>query len=377
MESIDITIIGAGIIGLAVADKLAGKNRSIYVLETLAGFGQEASSRNSEVIHAGIYYPPNSLKALACVEGNRLTYEICQNNNIAYKKLGKLIVASTAAEIRQLEQLQQNGQNNGVSGLEILDRQAIKRLEPAVEAQAALYSPETGIVDSHNLMRYFFQQAQAAGVEFAWRTEAARLSKDKQGYTVFVRDADGSDFSFSTKILINCAGLNSASLADSVGIDIKKKRYLLKYCKGQYFRLSNAKSALVKRLIYPVPDSSGVSLGIHATPDLDQGLRLGPDASYIEKDAVNYDIDLTQRAKFAQDAGRFLPFIEVDDLTADTAGIRAKLQGPNEDVRDFVICHEEDNGFPGFVNLIGIDSPGLTSAAFIGGYVEKIVSGLL
>lgn len=362
---------------MAISVFVSKQERTVYVLEKNPSFGQEASSRNSEVIHAGLYYPQDSLKAKACVEGNRLTYEICQNNKISYKKLGKLIVACEEVEIKRLEQLLVNGQKSGVPGLKIIDQAEVKNMEPNIRAQAALYSPSTGIVDSHSLMQYFFQKAKTQGAEFVFQAEVRKIKNQNGGYEVEVCDADGTDFCFFTRVLINCAGLNSDLIAESVGIDIEKEDYKLKPCKGEYFRVGSNKSRLVKHLIYPEPDENEISLGIHATPDLGEGLRLGPDAQYIEREEIDYNLDNSKREEFCCAVNRFLPFIELEDLTADTAGIRAKLQGPSEPFRDFVICHEEQKGLPGLINLIGIDSPGLTSAPWIAKYVQDIVETIV
>ncbi len=377
MEKADITIIGAGIIGLAVSACVSQQARTVFVLERNTSFGQEASSRNSEVIHAGIYYLPNSLKARTCVEGNQLIYEICEKNNIRCKKLGKLIVACEKEEIAELEHLFENGQGNGVSGLRILSIEELKELEPNIKAKAALYSPNTGVVDTHNLMRHFLQKAKAKGAEFAFRTEVTRIDRQAGGYKVAVCDSDGSIFSFFTRVLINCAGLNSDVLAKISGVDIAAANYILKFCKGEYFRLGAAKAHLVEHLIYPVPDKKEISLGIHATPDLEGGLRLGPDAQYIERSKADYNVDDSKKEKFWRSASRFLPFIRPEDLIADTAGIRPKLQGPDNGFRDFVICHEKDKALPGLINLIGIDSPGLTAAPAIAKYVQDMVEEIL
>ena len=376
MEKADIAIIGAGIVGLAVSEAVSEKAGTIYVLEKNHTFGQEASSRNSEVLHAGIYYPPGSLKARTCLEGSRLIFEICSANNIAHKRVGKLIVADGPQELEAIEALLSKGRNNGVAGLEIFDQRQLTRIEPKISARAALYSPNTGIVDSHNLMRYFFKRAQAKGAEFSFNTEVYRIEPGKQGYTLTVRDADGNDFSFLASIVINCAGLNSDVVAALCGIDIHRYGYQLNFCKGQYFRLNAKKSGLINRLIYPLPDARGVSLGIHATPDLGGGLRLGPDARYIQKSAADYEVDQSQKAYFAQMCNRFLPFIKAEDLSADTAGIRAKLQGPKGDFRDFIIADEKDKGLPGLINLIGIDSPGLTASAAIAMRVRDLLKNL-
>ena len=254
MEKTDITIVGAGIIGLAVGASISKQNRAIYVLEKNISFGQETSSRNSEVIHAGIYYPKDSLKARTCVEGNRMIYEICERSKIPYKKAGKLIVACEPEEVKGLEQLLQNGEQNGILGLEILGEKEIKSLEPNIKALAALYSPSTGIVDSHNLMRHFFQRAKACGTEFVFHAEVTQIEKQNGEYKVTVRDADGTDFSFLTHILINSSGLNSDIIAEVVGIDTKKADYIIKFCKGEYFRVKRDNIQLVKHLVYTVPD---------------------------------------------------------------------------------------------------------------------------
>ena len=377
MEKVDITIIGAGVVGLAISAAVSKNNRAVYALEKNANFGQEASSRNSEVIHAGIYYPEGSLKATACVEGNHRLYEICARENIPHKKLGKLIVAVEQEEVKHLEQLLRNGKVNGVAGLRILNGKEIKELEPRARARAALYSPNTGIIDSHNLMRHFFQKAKAQGVEFVFQTEAKQIHRQNSGYQLEVGEANGANFSFQSRILINCAGLNSDMIAQSAGIDIKQAGYFLKFCKGEYFRVAGSKCRLIEHLIYPVPDEKERSLGIHATPDLGGGLRLGPDAQYIKRDEADYDVDNAKKGEFSHAVSRFLPFIETDDLSADTAGIRAKLQGPENGFRDFVICHEEEKGFPGFINLVGIDSPGLTASPAIAKYVENLVDKLI
>lgn len=375
MEQVDITVIGAGIIGLAVSASVSSNEKSVYVLEKNASFGQETSSRNSEVIHCGMYYPSNSIKAKACVKGNQMIYEICAKNSIPCKKLGKLIVACEDKEITELENLMHNGQQNGVEGLMMLDKKEIEEMEPNIKAQKALYSPNTGIVDTHNLMQYFFQKAKAQGTEFVFRSEVIHITKLKAGFKVNIRDADGSDFSFVTGILINCAGLNSDSVAELSGIDTQEANYRLKFCKGEYFRASGRKSRLIKHLVYPVPDA--VSLGIHATPDLQGSLRLGPDAQYIEQEQANYSIDDSKKAHFAQAVNKFLPFIKVEDLSGDIAGIRPKLQGPENGFRDFVICNEEKRGFTGLINLIGIESPGLTAAPCIAKYVHDMVEKII
>ncbi|MBN3039190.1 MAG: NAD(P)/FAD-dependent oxidoreductase [Candidatus Omnitrophica bacterium] len=377
MEKIDIAIVGTGITGLAVSAFLCELDKSIFVLEKNENFGQESSSRNSEVVHAGIYYPQQSMKAKYCVEGNRLIYEICAKNGISYKKLGKLIAASEESEIEKLDALLEKGKANGVEGLRIIAKDEIRKLEPNVNAAAALLSPNTGIVDTHNLMKYFYTKAKDQGVEFVFNSGVNAINKKGEEYVVTVRDTDRTDFSFLTRVLINCAGLNSDKIAEMAGIDINKAGYSLNYCKGQYFRVGGLKSQMIKHLIYPVPDEKEISLGIHATPDLGGGLRLGPDAQYIEREQANYIVDESKKDYFAKRAAKLLPFIDSEDLTADTAGIRPKLQGPQSGFRDFVLAHEKHRGFKGLINLIGIDSPGLTAAPALAKEVLEIVKELL
>jgi len=373
MEKIDITIIGAGAVGLAIAAEVANHNRTVYVIERHPSFGQETSSRNSEVIHAGIYYPPGSLKAKTCVEGNALLYEICKKNSIPYKKMGKLIVAVDESEIEQLEDLLKRGKENSVHNLKLLSQNELKQLEPNVAGIAALYSPSTGVIDSHSLMKHFAQTAKSKGANIAYNSNVAGIEKVSEGYKVTISDDSQKHFSFATKILINCAGLDSDKIAELVGIDTEKASYVLKFCKGDYFSVGNGKNRLLSHLIYPVPESSFTGLGIHATLDLQGDLRLGPDDYYIDKDKTDYSVEESKKESFHASVKRFLPFIKCDDLNPDMSGIRPKLQGPGEKFRDFIIKDEKEKGFPGFINLIGIESPGLTSCPAIAKYVQRLV----
>ena len=373
MEKIDITVIGAGVVGLAVASQLAKKGRSIYIIERHSSFGQETSSRHSEVIHTGIYYTPGSLKAKTCVEGSRLLYEICTKNKIPHKRCGKLIVANSKDEENVLEELFENAKNNGVEGLEILSKDKIKKMEPEINAEIALYSESTGIIDSHSLMEYFVQKMKENDADVVYNSEVVILEKSNSGYKLTIQEKQGERFSVEAGVVINSAGLQSDTIASKLGIDIKKQGYDLKYCKGQYFRVTPKKARQLTHLIYPAPRPKASGLGIHATLDLARGLRLGPDDKYIDRDKVNYDVDINDKDKFFTSVKTFLPFLQKDDLIADTAGIRPKLQGEGQTEKDFVIKEETDLGFPGFINLIGIESPGLTAAISIARYVEGLV----
>ena len=374
MLDIDITIVGAGVIGLAVAAELADHRRQVYVLERNERFGLETSSRSSEVIHSGIYYPPGSLKATTCVKGNALIYELCDKYEIGCKRLGKLIVATDNQEVEELEMLLDRGRENGVKGLKMLSGREIKAVEPNVEALAGILSPFTGIIDSYGLMRYFAGKAQEKGASVVYKSEVVGIDKVSDGYKVTVAD-DSGIFSFKTAVVINCAGLSSDRVAALAGVDMIQAGYKLHYCKGEYFSVGRDKGGLVKRLVYPVPERKGAGLGIHVSLNLEGRMLLGPNARYLDR--IDYRVDEAQRVGFAYSVKRFLPFIEPEDLEPEMAGIRPKLQGSGDEFRDFVITEESHRGLPGLINLIGIESPGLTSAPAIAELVSGMVRGLI
>lgn len=372
MEGFDCIIIGAGVIGLAVANELAAYGRSILVLERNNSFGQETSSRNSEVIHGGMYYPPDSLKARFCVEGRRLLYDFCIEHGIPHKKTGKIIVATDSEEISSLENLFELGSINAVEGLRFITREEIKSFEPQVFGVAALYSPETGIIDSHRFMSCLAASAQDSGAMIAYNSEFLQATKGQGGYKVVVRNGD-DELDLVARIVINSAGLDSDIVAQNAGFDLEKYRYNINYCKGQYFRLSSAKARLLKMLVYPVPKPASGGLGVHVSLDMAGGVRLGPDDEYLRLHIKDYSVDPLRRFKFYDSVSKFIPFISEDDLSMDISGIRPKLQEPGGDFRDFMISDEDEKGFPGFINLIGIESPGLTASLAISGYVKDKV----
>ena len=368
LAEIEVAIIGAGVIGLSTAREIAQGEKGVLVFEKNRTFGLETSSRNSEVIHAGIYYPEDSLKATLCIEGKRLLYKLCDNHNLAYNKSGKIIVAADEEEIGWLEQLYEQGRKNGVDDLMLLSRAQFKKLEPNVEARAGLLSPSSGILDSHTLMKLLYSQAREKGAEFAFGTEIVGIERMGEKYRIEIRDREGISAIIS-QVLINAAGLNSDRIAQLVGIDIVEAGYKLHYCKGEYFSLDSKYGNLVGRLIYPTPEQAGH--GIHWRQGLDGRVLLGPSAYYVE--AMDYAVDEKHKQYFYSSAKRFLPFVDIEDLAPESAGIRPKLQGPGEGFRDFVITHEEKTGFPGLINLIGIESPGLTAAPAIARYVGRMV----
>jgi len=370
----EITIIGAGVCGLAVAAEISGGGREVCLVEKKESYGLETSSRNSEVIHSGIYYPQGTLKAGLCVRGKQLLYELCEKHGIPHRKLGKLVVASSREEIRELRELKENGQRNGVDDLILIDRQELERLEPHVAGEAALLSPSTGIIDSHSLVRYFEQVARRNDVTFSYNAEAVDLSPESGGYRIGIRQC-GQAFSFLSRVVINCAGLRSDRIAAAAGIDIAKAGYRLHYSKGEYFSVLKRRQTLVNHLIYPVPQSDSGWLGVHITLDLQGQMKLGPSAEDVGE--IDYTVDPGHQEMFFAAARKYLPHLASQDLRPDTAGVRPKLAKEGEGFRDFVIRDETDKGLPGFIDLIGIESPGLTCSPAIAAYVANIVRNIL
>ena len=369
MEKVNIIIIGAGVVGLSIAAELSQTQKDIIIVERNPSFGQETSSRNSEVIHAGIYYPKDSLKLKTCIEGKELLYKFCAQNSIPHKRLGKLIIAINKNEVEDLEKLFLRGIENGASDLTLISKAQVKKMEPNINAQGAIYSPSTGILDTHSFMKCLISSFKKAGGQIAYNTEVTGIVKKGSGYEVTVIDSQKDSFTLNSDVVINCTGLNSEKIAALAGLE--RPEYKLKYCKGDYFRLSHSKEAGIKHLIYPVPKEDRGGLGIHLTLDLTGSIRLGPDDEYVEN--IDYKIDPFKAKLFYESVKTFLPFVKLDDIFPDTSGVRPKLQGKGEGFRDFIIRHEDTNGFPGFINLIGIESPGLTASLSI----AKMVAGMI
>lgn len=364
MEKVDITIIGAGIVGLAIASEITEQNLDVVILEKNDNFGQETSSRNSEVIHAGFYYPPGSLRAKFCVRGNSLIYEICKKYNIGHRNTGQIVIARNQEEIKKIEQLKKNGDTNGVPGLEIVDRTKLKKIEPYAKGIAGLYAPSSGIMDSHNLMKYFLNKVKENGAYILYNHEVVGLEKKSNEYIIKIKNG----YVFKSKILINSAGLNSDKIAQMLGIDIIKEKYKLHYCKGEYFALR--KRLPINTLIYPTP--TPISLGTHVVLDLAGQLKIGPSAFFV--DDIDYTVDENHKPEFYNFAKEYIDAdIELEDLQPAMSGIRPELSGPGNGFRDFIIHHEEDKGLYGLINLIGIDSPGLTASPAIAEYVKNLI----
>ena len=369
MADSPLTIVGAGVVGLAVAARLAARHPDTVILEQHERHGTEASSRNSEVVHAGLYYPTDSLKARLCVRGNHLLYETCERLGIACRRMGKLVVAVTAEEEPDLERLHTLGRANGVE-LERLSADECRRLEPHVPATAGLLSPSTGIVSAHGLMDAFLQEARAGGAIVQTRAELVALERRDRDYRLTIRTPEGTEV-FTSERVVNAAGLESDTVAGLAGIDVEEARYRVHWWKGSYFAVSGAKAGLLSRLVYPLPDHA--SLGVHAVLGLDGRLRFGPDAEHLPDRRRDFTVEDAKRADFGAAVRRLVPDISDADLSPDLAGIRAKLQAPGDGFRDFVVAEEAGRGLPGLVNLIGIDSPGLTSSLALAEEVDRLL----
>src|ERR1035437_714314 len=371
MMDADITIIGAGVVGLAIAENVSKTHNNVFLIEKHTSFGQETSSRNSEVIHAGIYYTKDSLKARLCVEGKWMIYDYCKKYDIPFNNCGKLIVATSEEEISVIEGIRLTALKNGVDDLSFIEREQISKLEPNIFALKALFSPSTGIVDSHSLMKQYETNTYNNGCQIVYGSEVTGISQIENGYKIKLFDADKKNYSFTTRILINSAGLTSDKVSEMVGIKDDSLKIL--FCKGEYFRINPPKNRLINRLVYPVPHQNMEGIGIHVTIDMGGGVKLGPDVKYLESNIYDYKVTASKQETFYKSVKKFLPFLEFDDIAPEMAGIRPKIQKPGEPLRDFYIMEETSRGYPGFINLIGMESPGLTSSIAIAKYVNKLI----
>lgn len=357
MESVDAVVVGAGVVGLAVARALALAGREVWVLEAEEAFGTQTSSRNSEVIHAGIYYPQGSLKARLCVRGKRMLYAYCAARGVAHRRLGKVLVAAEAAELPVLEGYARKAAANGVS-LEPLSAAEVGRLEPAVRAVAGLWSETTGIVDSHGLMLALLGDAEAAGAILALRTPVERVRVTDGGFEVH---AGGDEpIALRARLLVNAAGLSAQRVAGTIEGLAAAHVPPAFYAKGHYFTLAGRSP--FSHLVYPMPDHAG--LGIHVTLDLGGQCKFGPDVTRWPE-APDYTFEDGLEPKFYAAIRRYWPDLPEGALQRGYTGVRPKVTGPTEGAGDFVIQGPEVHGLAGLVNLFGIESPGLTSSLAI------------
>jgi L-2-hydroxyglutarate oxidase LhgO len=357
------------VVGLAIAARLAPRFPELVLLERRERHGTETSSRNSEVIHGGMYYPEGSLKARLCVRGRERLYERCERLGVPHQRSTKLIVAHSLEQTAELERLLALGRANGVP-LELVCQARCRELEPAVPAVAGLFSPTTGIVSAHGLMDSYLEEARRHGALLQARAELVGLERRDRDYRLTVRTPDGVE-SFTSERVVNAAGLESDTVAALAGIDVEAAGYRLHWWKGSYFAVSGAKTRLVSRLVYPVPRVDAIITGHHAIVGLDGRLRFGPNAEHRPDRTLDYTVDASTRAAFGESVRRLVPEISDEDLSPDLAGMRAKLQGPGEGFRDFVVAEEGARSRPGLVNLVGIDSPGLTSALALAEEVDR------
>jgi len=364
-ERVDCVVIGAGVIGLAIARRLALAGREVIVVEAATAIGTETSSRNSEVIHAGIYYPADSLKARFCVSGKQTLYQYCEERGIPYRACGKLIVATDEGQIPILKILAEKAMKNGVNDLEWLNPAQVRNLEPAIYCVAALRSPSSGIIDSHALMLAYQGDAEGAGAMFAFLSpvEGGEILPD--GIALDIGGEEPLRLIAST--VVNCAGLYAGRVAKSIHGFPSERVPTHYYAKGNYYTLSGRSP--FNSLIYPVPEQAG--LGVHVTIDLGGQVRFGPDVEWI--DHINYDVDPRRSAVFYSAVRRYWPDLPDGALQPGYAGIRPKLQPPGGPAVDFLIQGPVDHGINGLIHLYGIESPGLTASLVIADYVITLL----
>ena len=354
----DVVIIGAGVIGLGISSEFPNEYQK-FVLEKNSKYGLETSSRNSEVIHSAINYPHNSLKAKFCLEGNHLMYEACSKYNIPNKKIGKLIIAKDENELSLLEKKLIQAKNNGVENISIIDKIELQKLEPNIKADAALFSQDTGIINAHEFMDHLYRKSKENNTELAFNHEVISIEEITEGYKIVARFQDDI-YDIKTRFLINAAGLNAHKISNMLGFN--HEQY---YFKGDYFNVHNGKNNLVSRLIYHVVKENFPGLGIHIALSLNNDMRLGPDAYPV--DEIDYKINEDKKILFYENVNSFFPKLELEDLSPGISGIRPKIQ--KQGFGDFYIKQD----LPEFINLLGIDSPGLTSSLAIAKYVNKLL----
>ena len=378
---VDVIIVGAGVVGLACARESAKRGFSTLVIERHDSFGQETSSHNSEVIHSGIYYAPGSLKARLCPAANRRMYTECERMGVWHRRCGKLIVAVAPEEEPELQKLYDRGVVNGIEGMSLMTRDAAAKLEPEIRCHAAILLPSTGIVDSHELMKAYLREAREGGADVAYGIAVEAGESKQDGFVVNVREINGALQKITTRFVINAAGVGASDVAAGFGVRIDAAGYAFHPNRGHYYKVSPSKSRMVSRLVYPVPTPTEIGLGIHITVDRAGQAKLGPDAEYCEKlnaeEWYEFDDSPARREKFYTAALRYFPILERSDLSPDQVGVRSKVQAPGAPPRDFIIADESQKGLRGLVNLIGIESPGLTCSAEIAGEAVNIISGLL
>ena len=366
MDQVECLVIGAGVVGLAVARSLARRGREVVVVEATDLIGSGTSSRNSEVVHAGIYYPAGSLKARLCVAGKQALYEYCDARGVAYKRCGKLIVAADESQIPELEALKEKAVANGVDDLRWLTREEALRLEPQLHCVGALLSPSTGIIDSHGLMLAYQGEAEEHGAMLAFGSPVASGAAENDG--IVIETGGAEPMRLKARYVVNAAGLSAQDIAGRIEGVRPESLPGCYYAKGNYFVLSGMKPPF-SRLIYPAPEPGG--LGTHVTLDMGGQMRFGPDVEWIEH--IDYSVDPQRAGKFYAAVRRYWPGLPDGAIQPGYAGIRPKLSAAGGKADDFLIQGPDVHGAPGLVNLFGIESPGLTASLAIGEYVADMM----
>ena len=390
-DRVDCVVIGAGVVGLAVARALAMAGREVMIVEADRAIGTGISSRNSEVIHAGIHYAPGSLKARLCVRGKNLMYAYCANRHVPHRRIGKLVVATDDSQRDELDHVLENARASGVDDLEAMDASQVAKLEPAIRCVAALWCPSTGIVDSHALMLALLGDAEAHGATLALSSRVIGGTARANGIELRITGAATGDYAdgsgplpdktvetgayvLEARLVINCASLAATRIARAIDGVPTASIPTVHFAKGNYFSLTGRSP--FTHLIYPLPEASG--LGVHVTPDLGGQAKFGPDVEWLATDLtstlpLNFDVDSRRADIFVDIIRRYWPALPDGALAPAYAGIRPKLSGPGEAAADFVISGPKEHGVSGLVNLFGIDSPGLTSSLAIAEFVASLV----
>lgn len=366
-EAVDAVVIGAGVVGLACAYELSRKLDSVLVLEREVGPGREISSRNSGVVHAGIYYPKDSLKTQLCIDGNRRLYQWCEAHEVPHKHTGKLIVATSPHDEERLRAIARHAKEVGAGELRLMSGAEAREQEPELRCELALHSPTSGVVDVHELIASLVHEIIESDGMVVYHTGVDEIRRTSEGWLLRTTDSTGSEMEVLADRVVNAAGLSALDVAEKSGLPEAERPWRLYPCKGSYFALGSGAPKTHNSLIYPLP--SGGGLGVHITADITGARRAGPDAEFV--DTIDYSVDESRLGRFAEAVARYLPAIRPEHLTPDYCGIRPKLVGPEGGFADFVITNPASQ--PGMVHLIGIESPGLTAALAIGAHLSEMM----
>lgn len=364
--SIDIVIIGAGVIGLAIARRLANKGKEVLILEELREFGRITSSRNSGVIHAGIYYPENSLKAKMCLEGNRFLYDYCHKYSIPHKNTKKILVASSEEQIKIIDDIKLQAEKNGVQHIEKISKSKVSSLEPLVECKEALLIPSSGIIDSYSFMSSLEGQIKDSKGMISYNSKVSKINFDGKSFILKIYDQQNNLTSIASKFIINSSGLYASQVASNIEELDKKFIPQTYFAKGNYFSLN--RDLGIRHLIYPIPE--GFGLGIHLTLEMDNTIKFGPDVEWVEN-INDYEVDSSRKDKFIKEIMKYLPSLDVNLLNSNYSGIRPIMNKKDKTMRDFIINTEKEHNISGLINLYGIESPGLTSSLSLAKYIDE------